>query len=137
MSYYICRSLNINEKEGKVYMTGTDNNVFWVNPHTGRDHRKFRRSEFPFFSRVLQSEGRVRVEEYLAIDALDGNIKFQSGKFREFLQWYSARIETDQDLREKTSWRDHDYGVLDSEAERLWRDERKKLLVKVWHEFEN
>jgi hypothetical protein len=135
MSHYICRSLKIDEKEGKVYMTGTDNNVFKVDPHTGREHREFRRTEFPFFSRALQSEGRDRVEEYLAIDALDGNIKFQSGKFLEFVQWYWLRIETDKELQKKTSWRDHDYGALDSESEKLWKEEREKLLVKVWNEF--
>jgi hypothetical protein len=135
MSHFICRSLKIDEKEGKVYMTGTDNNVFRVDPHTGREHREFRRTEFPFFSRALQTEGRTRVEEYLAIDALDGNIKFQSGRFLEFVHWYWLRIETDKELREKTSWRDHDYGAFDSESEKLWKEEREELLVKVWHEF--
>jgi hypothetical protein len=116
-------------------MTGTDNNVFRVDPHTGREHREFRRTEFPFFSRVLQAEGCDRVEEYLAIDALDGNIKFQSGKFLEFVQWYWFQVETDQDLRKKTSWRDHNYGSFDAESEKLWQEEREKLLVKVWYEF--
>jgi hypothetical protein len=134
MSHYICRSLKIDEKEGKVYMTGTDNNVFRVNPMTGREHREYNRSEFPFFTRVLQSEGRTRVEEYLAIDALDGNIKFQSGRFLDFTKWYWSRVETDQELREKTSWRHHNYDG-DTETERHWKEGRERLLIKAWHDF--
>jgi hypothetical protein len=134
MSHYICRSLKIDKKEGKVYMTGTDNNVWAVNPQTGREYRNYRRTEFPFFSRVLQSEGRDRVEEYLVIDALDGNIKFQSGRFCEFTKWYWVRIEKDTTLRDKTSWRHHDYDG-DTMTELRWKEEREKLLVEQWRQF--
>jgi hypothetical protein len=134
MSHYICRSLKIDEKEGKVYMTGTDNNVWAINSQTGREYRNYHRSEFPFFSRALQTEGRNRVEEYLAVDALDGNIKFQSGRFRDFMKWYWARVEEDATLRDKTSWRHHDYDG-DAETERQWKEEREKLLVEQWHQF--
>jgi hypothetical protein len=116
-------------------MTGTSNNV-WGRSSNGHYRRVWTTEEFPAFSRILQEEGKSRLEEYLAIDALDGNIKFQSGKYREFAQWYWLRIDTDQELREKTSWLHHDYGPSDSESEKLWREKRKELLVKAWHEFQ-
>jgi PAS domain-containing protein len=119
----------IDEAAGKVFMTGTDNNIFGVNPKTGREFRRFKTEEFPFFSDLLKKEGRAAVEEVIAIDVLDGNFKFYSGKFRRWNDWYWSRVEHDEELRAKTSWRHNDDY---SEARKAWEKGREAALRELW-----
>jgi hypothetical protein len=104
MSYHICTSINIDEKAGKVWITGTDNNVFLVDSLTGRERREFRKREFPYYSNVLREKGRAAVEERIAMSVLDGNLQFRSGRFLDWRRWFYKRVEEDPELREKTEY---------------------------------
>jgi hypothetical protein len=100
MSYYICKSLCIDEKAGKVRSTGTDNNVYAINHQTGREFRSYRRSEWEAGTKILREQGRAALEERIALDVLKGAIKFCSGKFRDWQVWYRKRVQADPLLRE-------------------------------------
>jgi hypothetical protein len=133
MSYFICLSLKIDEKEGRVYMTGSSNNEWGIGPNGGY-RRILRESEFPSLSRILLTDGKAKLEEVLAKEAIEGNFKFRSGKFHDFTKWYWARVEEDTALRDNTSWRHHDYDG-DAETELQWKENREKLLVEQWRQF--
>jgi hypothetical protein len=129
MSHYICKSLNIDVKAGKVWATGTDNNVFRFNPVTGRERREFRKSEWEYMSRLLREQGKAAVEEQIAMDVLDGNVKFYSGKFYKWRKWFCERVK-DSPLREKTDYR---YGREQGTGE--WNLEAEKIRKELWREY--
>jgi hypothetical protein len=132
MSYHICRSINIDEKAGKVWITGTDNNVFRVDPMTGRQRREFHRWEWEYGSRILRKQGRAAVEEYIALAVLDGNFKFYSGKFYLWKYWFWDRIAVDSFLREKADYRyDDEPGVNKDE----WNLNVECLRKELWKEY--
>jgi hypothetical protein len=131
MSHYICKSINIDEKDGKVWTTGTDNNVFAINPRTGREVRHFRRSEWDYGSRVLREQGRAALEEMIAMNVLDGNIEFYSGKFYEWKSWFWNKVDADS-LREKAEYRyEHKPGIDNGE----WNLGVERLRKEYWKAY--
>jgi len=71
MSYHIIKSIKVDEKEGKVYITGADNNVRPRTPH---------RWECTSLSQILVEQGREAVdleilEAYESGDFQGGNNK--------------------------------------------------------------
>jgi hypothetical protein len=132
MSYHICRSINIDEKAGKVWITGTDNNVFRVNPVTGRQRREFHKWEWEYGSHILRKQGRAAVEEYIALNVLDGNFKFYSGKFYRWLCWFWKRINASPELKEQADYRWSDEpGVHKNE----WNMGVERLRRNLWQEY--
>ena len=69
MSYHIVKAISIKEEEGKVYITGSDNNI---SPRTPYRH------EYPTLSAMLVREGREAVEMQIFRDYENGNL--QGGK---------------------------------------------------------
>jgi hypothetical protein len=131
MSYHICKSINIDERKGKVWITGTDNNVFRVDPVTGRQRREFCLWEWKYGSRILREQGRAALEECIALDVLDGNFKFYSGKFYRWLHWFYDKVNTDS-LREKADYRYEDAPGISKDE---WNLNAERLRRELWKEY--
>jgi hypothetical protein len=124
--------MKIDEKARKVWLTGTASNEYLVDPVTGRERRYFRKFEASCYSRLLCEKGRAAVEEDIAMSALEGGIKFYSGKFYDWCAWFYKRINADPELREKT---EYTYaGTNDPEGQARDR-EAERLRVALWKEY--
>jgi hypothetical protein len=126
--------MKIDEKEDKVWITGTDNNVFRVDPVTGRQRREFRRWEWEYGSRILREQGREAVEEYIAMSVLDGSFKFYSGKFYRWLFWFRERVDKDS-LREQVEYRYTGDPKTDGIDKDEWNRGVDRLRKELWKEF--
>jgi hypothetical protein len=131
MSCHICKSINIDEKNGKVWITGTDNNVFRVDPITGRERREFHKCEWECGSRILREQGREALEERIAFNVLDGNLKFYSGKFHRWRYWFYERVNKDS-LQDKVNYRYDDEPGINKDD---WNLNVEKLRKALWKEF--
>jgi hypothetical protein len=132
MSYHICRSINIDEKAGKVWITGTDNNVFRVDPITGRQRREFRKWEWEYGSRILREKGRAHLEETIASNVLDGNFKFYSGKFYRWLHWFWAMVNAAPALKGQAEYRWSDEPGINKDE---WNKGVERLRRNLWQEY--
>jgi hypothetical protein len=132
MSYHICKSINIDERAGKVWITGTDNNVFRVDSVTGRQRREFLKREWEYGSRMLREKGRAAVEERIALNVLDGNFKFCSGKFYRWLDWFRKKVNALPVLKEQVEYRWSDEPGINKDE---WNTEAKRLRRNLWRAY--
>lgn len=77
MSYEKVKSIKIDEKEGKVFINCASNNC---RPIT------YSREEYPYFSKILQEEGREAVEIQLLKDYESGNLQEGKNKYTKALK---------------------------------------------------
>lgn len=77
MSYLCTRSVCINTKEQKVFLTGASNNVY---PKT------YERFECTPLSEILRNEGKEAVEIAILQDYIDGNLQGGSNKYTRALK---------------------------------------------------
>lgn len=109
MSYEKIRSINIDEKEGKVFITGACNNV---RPLT------YSKEEYPSFSRILQEDGQEAVEIALLKT-------YEEGSFQQGINKYTRAIKVlryvFRDEYKKFNWRNHN-SIYESEE---WKKEKE------------
>jgi hypothetical protein len=118
-------------KNGKVWITGTDNNVFVINPLTGKEFREFRKWEWEYGNRILREQGRTALEEVIALNVLDGKFKFYSGNFYWWMHWFWDKVDTDS-LQKKVNYiYDDELGVNKDE----WNLNVERLRKELWEEF--
>jgi len=114
MSYHIVKSICIDEKEGKVYITGADNNVY---PRTPR------KWDCPSLGDLLVEEGREAVELALFKEYENGNLQGSATKYPGLVKVLRAMPEYEQ-----FDWRGEDY----AESRRLRETpEFEALLLRV------
>lgn len=115
MSYDIIKSICIDEKEQKVFITACSNNVF---PHTPY------REEVPGFTRRLKEEGRESVELEIMKNYENGNFQGGSNKYTKALKTLLYALNEEYD---KFNWRTHSakYGTEEHKQERLIRESKE------------
>ena len=123
MSYDIIRSIEIDEKEGKVWIEGASSNVF---PKT------YERWDSTAFSKILKEKGKEEAEAHILIEFENGCFKSSSGKYVEKLK--VLRYDFAEEY-EKYDWRKDTgrYGSPEYEAHRKRRDSQEfiELLKRV------
>lgn len=112
MSYLCTRSVCINTKEQKVYLTGASNNVY---PKT------YERFECTPLSEILRKEGKESVEIAILEDYISGNFQGGSNKYTKALKILRNNPEfTKFDWR--NSWEEH------SENKEKYKEEYRTML---------
>ncbi len=123
MSYELVKSIKVDQKLGKVFVTCASNNVF---------PRTYERVEFTTLSKLLVDEGVEEVDARILRLYEEGSFQGGSNKYTRALK--ALRYELSEEYS-KFNWRNHNarYGTPEYEAERALResDEFKDLLKKA------
>jgi hypothetical protein len=111
MSYTIVKSIKIDEKNGKVFLTGACNNV---------SPKSFYKEESKYFSKMLQEKGREEVELYLLLEYENGNLQRGTNKYTKALKVLHYVYGNEY---EKFNWRHHnaEYGSKEYDREKELR----------------
>jgi len=115
MSYEKVKSIKIDEKQGKVFINCASNNC---RPIT------YSREEYPYFSKILQEEGREAVEIQLLKDYESGNLQEGKNKYTKALK--VLRYVFGEEYR-KFNWRNHNakYDTPEREEEERLRKSKE------------
>ena len=123
MSYEIVRSIKIDEKQQKVFITCASNNSRPLD---------YRREEYPSFSKILKEEGKEAVEIALLRNYEEGNLQRSDNKYTKALRVLRYIFAEEY---KKFNWRNHNarWGTKEYKAERELRysDEFNQLLIKA------
>lgn len=112
MSYYLVKSIGINEKENKVYLSAACNNV---------TPKYYKREECHFFTNILKEHGRRKTELAILEDYISGNLQGGSNKFTKALKLL-RRNPTFIKFDWKQDWENH------NQNKKTFNDEYLKLL---------
>ena len=115
MSYEKVKSIKIDEKQNKVFITSACNNV---RPIT------YDREEFPYFSKILQEKGREGVEIALLKSYEGGSLQEGKNKFSQALKVLRYVFKEEY---KKFNWRNHnaEYGSPERDIEESLRESKE------------
>lgn len=104
MSYTICKSIIIGKNA--VKFNCTSNNVWSVNPKTGREYREFRVIESDYFNNMLLKYGKSVVIGIILSDYLDGSMQGGSHVYAKYIPTKEVAERYDQLSLEKYNTND-------------------------------
>ncbi|HEY0087414.1 MAG TPA: hypothetical protein VGB37_01145, partial [Candidatus Lokiarchaeia archaeon] len=123
MSYEKVKSIKIDEAQGKVFINCASNNVRPLS---------YSREEYPYFSKILQEQGKEAVELALLKSYEEGNLQEGNNKFTRALK---VLIYVFGEEYKKFNWRNHNskWGSEEAKKEKELREsqEFKELLLKA------